>query len=152
MNNEKEDMLELCMLNEENPTQPLCLLLNLYKKMPAKKIVRERHDIDASTMVLGRLASKVAILLQGKHKPSFQRHLDMGDFVGVENISKVMITGKKMEDKFYYRHSGYIGKLKKESLKSLLKRNPKAVLIEAVMGMLPKNRLRAKMIKRLTIK
>jgi len=111
---------------------------------------RQTHTIDATNKVLGRLASVIAQLLRGKHKPDFAPHKDEGDFVVVKNADKVKITGKKMEQKKYYRYSGYPGGLKELPLKKLFARDPNEVLREAVLGMLPKNRLRAKMIKRLT--
>jgi len=112
---------------------------------------RETHIIDAEGKVLGRLASKIAILLRGKHKPQFKPHEDGGDFVIVKNVSKLKITGKKLEKKIYYHHTGYIGGLKETPLKKLFKENPGEVLRRAVYGMLPKNKLRKKIIKRLKI-
>jgi len=112
---------------------------------------RKTHTIDATNKVLGRLSAQIAILLQGKHKPNFLPYKDMGDFVIVKNIEKLKITGKKMEQKKYYRHSGYPGGLKEIPLKKLFREKPSKVLIRAIWGMLPKNRLRAKMIKRLKI-
>jgi large subunit ribosomal protein L13 len=110
---------------------------------------RKTHKIDATGKVLGRLASEIAILLQGKHKPNFDPSKDMGDFVIVKNVDKMKITGKKLEQKKYYRHSGYLGHLKEIPLEKLLSKNPAEVLKKAVMKMLPKNKLRKKMIKRL---
>lgn len=110
---------------------------------------RNTHIIDATGKVLGRLASKIAILLRGKHKPHFVPYKDMGDFVIVKNVEKIKITGKKMEQKKYFRHSGYPGGAKEVSLKVLFQKNPGEVLRKAVFGMLPKNKLRAKQIKRL---
>lgn len=110
---------------------------------------RETYLIDAKGKVLGRLASKIAILLQGKHKENFDPAKDMGDFVVVKNVEKMKITGQKLEKKKYYRHSGYIGGLKEIKMKEIFKKDPKKVLIEAVSGMLPKNRLRKKRLKRL---
>jgi large subunit ribosomal protein L13 len=109
------------------------------------------HTIDAANKVLGRLAVEVSILLRGKNKPTFAPHKNEGDFVIVKNIDKVRFTGKKLKQKKYYRHSGYIGSLKATSLEKLFKERPGEVLRRAVMGMLPKNRLRAKAIKRLKI-
>lgn len=110
---------------------------------------RETHTIDASGKILGRLASEIAILLRGKHKPDFLPYKDMGDFVVVKNIDKIKLTGKKIERKIYYRHSGYLGSLKEIPLKKIFKENPAKILQRAVFGMLPKNKLRAKQIKRL---
>lgn len=110
---------------------------------------RKTHTIDATDKVLGRLATRIAILLRGKHKPQFQSHQDTGDFVLVKNVDKIKFTGKKMENKIYYRHSGYLGGLKQTPLKKLFKEKPAEVLRRAVFGMLPKNKLRARQIKRL---
>ncbi len=112
---------------------------------------RETHTIDATGKVLGRLATEIAILLRGKHKPSFLPYKDMGDFVIVKNVKGLKVTGKKMEQKKYYRHSGYLGELKVIPLKKLFQEKPAEVLRKAVLGMLPKNKLRDKMIKRLII-
>jgi len=112
---------------------------------------RKTHTIDATGKVLGRLAAQIAILLRGKHKPDFVPYKDMGDFVVVKDVGKLKITGKKMEQKKYFRHTGYLGGVKEISLKQLFKENPAEVLRKAVFGMLPKNKLRAKMIKRLKI-
>jgi len=113
---------------------------------------RQTHIIDATGKVLGRLASEIAILLRGKHKPDFVPYKDMGDFVIVKNVEKLKLTGKKIEQKKYFRHSGYIGGLKETSLKELFQSKPSEVLKKAVFGMLPKNKLRAKQIKRLKFK
>lgn len=112
---------------------------------------RETHTIDAANKVLGRLATEIAILLRGKHKPDFVPYKDMGDFIVVKNIEKIKITGKKMEQKKYFHHSGYLGGLKEIPLKKLFEREPGEVLKKAVFGMLPKNKLRAEQIKRLKI-
>jgi len=110
---------------------------------------RQTHIIDATGKVLGRLASQIAILLRGKHKPDFVPHKDMGDFVIVKNVDKIKVTGKKFEQKKYYYHSGFLGGLKEIPFKRIFKKNPARVLKMAVFGMLPKNKLRAKQIKRL---
>lgn len=110
---------------------------------------RQTHTIDARNKVLGRLATKIAVLLRGKHKPTFQPNQDMGDFVIVKNVGKVKITGKKMENKKYYHHTGYMGGLKTVPMKKIFERNPAEVLRRAVFGMLPTNKLRAEQIKRL---
>lgn len=110
---------------------------------------RETHTIDATDKVLGRLASEVAVLLRGKHKPDFAPHKDIGDFVIIKNIKNLKITGKKMEQKEYFRHSGFLGGVRLTPLKKLFKENPAEVFKKAVYGMLPKNKLRARMIKRL---
>lgn len=112
---------------------------------------RETHIIDATNKILGRLASQIASLLRGKHKKNFHPAKDVGDFVIVKNVQRMRVTGKKMEQKKYYRHSGYPGGLKEKSLKTLFLENPAEVLRKAVLGMLPKNKLRKKQIKRLKI-
>lgn len=117
----------------------------------AKDIKRQTHTIDATNKVLGRLSTEIAKLLMGKQKNEFVPYLDMGDFVEVFNFSKIKVTGKKMKQKRYKRHSGYPGGLKSEGLEKLLQRNPAKVLEHSVKGMLPKNRLGQKMVKRLKI-
>ena len=112
---------------------------------------RKTHTIDATGKALGRLASEIAVLLRGKQKSDFVPYKDTGDFVIVKNIDKIRFTGKKLEQKKYYHHTGYLGSLKAVSLKELFKKNPTEVLRKAVFGMLPKNKLRARIIKRLKI-
>jgi large subunit ribosomal protein L13 len=107
----------------------------------AKEIDKGWQVIDASGQTLGRLASQVAYLLMGKHKPTYSPHLDMGDFVVVVNAEKVRVTGKKLTNKIYYRHTGYMGGLKETVLEDLLARRPRRVIELAVRGMLPRNRL-----------
>jgi large subunit ribosomal protein L13 len=119
--------------------------------MAKKEIERKTHTIDASGKVLGRLASEVAILLQGKHKPTYRPNIDVGDFVNVINISKLKFTGNKLVQKKYFKHSGYPGGYKLESLGDILKKNAALALFRAVKRMLPANRLRAKRIQRLTV-
>lgn len=111
---------------------------------------RENHIIDATDKVLGRLATEVAVLLRGKSKPGFAPYKDIGDFVTIKNVDKLKFTGKKFKDKIYYRHSMYLGGLKKQTMEELSKKKGHSeVFRKAVMGMLTKNRLRAKQIKRL---
>ncbi len=110
---------------------------------------REIHTIDANGKVFGRLASQIAILLMGKHKTNYDPSKDMGDVVIVKNIDKIKITGKKLEKEIYYRHSGYLGGLKEIPIKRIFEKNPSFLLKKAVYGMLPKNKLRKRMIKRL---
>ena len=117
----------------------------------ASDIKREWHIIDASGKVLGRLATQVASLLMGKHKPIFSRHLDTGDFVVIINAEKIRVTGNKEKQKLYYRHSGYPGGLKSISLERMMQTHPTRVIEHAVKGMLPHTRLRAKMMKRLRV-
>ena len=110
---------------------------------------RQTHTIDAQGQVLGRLSTEIAVLLRGKGKPDFLPNQDMGDFVVVKNVDKIKITGRKMEQKKYYRHSGYMGGLKETPLGKVFERSPAEVLKRTVFGMLPKNKLRAEQIKRL---
>lgn len=117
----------------------------------ASDIERKWHVIDASDEVLGRLATRIAGLLMGKHKPMFVRHLDVGDFVVVINADKVRVTGNKAKQKMYYHHSGYPGGLKSVSLEKMMQTHPNRVIEHAVKGMLPKNRLSAGMMKRLKV-
>lgn len=113
-------------------------------------IRRENHIIDATGRVLGRLASQIAVLLRGKQKPEFAPYKDMGDFVTIKNIDKLKFTGKKFDKKIYYHHTLYLGGLKKATMKEVVaKKGYPEVLRKAVMGMLTKNKLRAKQIKRL---
>ncbi len=114
-------------------------------------IKREWFVIDATGMTLGRLATQIATVLKGKHKPIYSPHMDTGDFVIVVNAHKVRVTGRKLDQKFYYRHSGYPGGLKEISLRDQLDRHPDRVIRFAVRGMLPKNRLGRQMIKKLKI-
>ncbi len=124
--------------------------MKTYSTKPSE-IEREWHVIDASDKVLGRLATHVANLLMGKHKPIFSRNLDTGDFVVIINADKVRVTGNKAKQKLYYRHSGYPGGLKSVSLEKMMQTNPARVIEHAVKGMLPHNRLGAKMVKKLKV-
>jgi len=112
---------------------------------------RKSHTIDATNKVLGRLAVEIAILLRGKNKPDFTPNKDMGDFVIVKNVNKIKFSGKKAEKKIYYRHSEFLGGLKKTPFKKLFAKDAGQVLKKAVLGMLPKTKLRVKQIKRLKI-
>ncbi len=114
-------------------------------------IKREWFVIDATGMTLGRLATQIAAVLKGKHKPIYSPHMDTGDFVVVVNAHKVRVTGRKLDQKIYYRHSGYPGGLKEISLRDQLDRHPDRVIRFAVRGMLPKNRLGRQMIKKLKV-
>ncbi len=107
--------------------------------------------VDARDAVLGRLATQIAIRLRGKHSPLFTPHADMGDHVIVINAEKIVLTGRKMDQKNYYRHSGYMGGLKTISVKEMLAKKPEDVIRIAVRGMLPKNRLGRKLIKKLKV-
>lgn len=114
-------------------------------------IQRKYHLFDAEGESIGRVATEVVKVLRGKNKVSFAPHIDGGDFAVVINVSKVNVTGNKKEGKFYYRFSGYPGGIKKISLKDQLEKDPLVVIRKAVYGMLPKNKLRDQMIKRLLI-
>ncbi len=114
-------------------------------------IQREWFVIDAKDQTLGRLASQIATLIRGKHKPIFTPNADVGDFVIVLNADKIRVTGRKLDEKIYYRHSQYPGGLKKRTLREQLDKFPDRVIYLAVRGMLPKNKLGNKMIKRLKI-
>ena len=116
-----------------------------------KDINHEWFVVDAQDQVLGRLASQIAHRLRGKHKPEFAPHMDNGDFIVVVNCEKIKVTGKKMTDKKYYRHSGWVGGLKTTQLGDMLADKPARVLTAAVRGMLPKNRLGRAMLKKLKI-
>lgn len=117
----------------------------------AKDIEREWWVIDATDKTLGRIATQVANLLMGKHKPLYAPHIDTGDYVVVINAAKVKVTGKKMEQKVYYRHSGYPGGLKSQRLEEVFSQDPSRVIKLAVKGMLPHNRLGRGMIKKLKV-
>jgi large subunit ribosomal protein L13 len=121
-----------------------------YSPKPGE-IERQWHVIDASDVVLGRLATHAATLLRGKHKPTFAPHVDMGDFVIVINASKVALTGNKRQSKMAYRHSGYPGGLKQVSYEELLTKRPERAIELAVKGMLPHNRLGARLIGKLKV-
>ena len=115
------------------------------------EIKRDWHVIDATDQVLGRLATRVASLLMGKHKPIFSRNLDVGDYVVIINAEKVRVTGDKAKQKVYYRHSGYPGGLKSITYDKLMQTNPTRVIEHAVKGMLPHTRLGANMMKKLKV-
>jgi large subunit ribosomal protein L13 len=116
-----------------------------------EEVDRQWYVIDASGCVLGRLATFVATRLRGKHKPIYTPHVDTGDHVIVINAAKVTLTGRKEDQKVYYRHSGYVGGLKSMTAKQLLETRPGDLVVYAVRGMLPKNRLGRQMIKKLKV-
>jgi len=118
---------------------------------PVKEIERKWFVVDAENKVLGRLASEIAIRLRGKHKPNYSTHMDVGDFIVVVNAEKVKLTGNKLDDKIYYHHSGWIGGLKERSAKEMLEKKPTDLLKFAVKGMLTKNSLGRKQLKKLKI-
>ena len=117
----------------------------------ASDIQHQWHVIDASDVVLGRLASHAAMLLRGKHKPIFAPHVDTGDFVIVINAEKVALSGRKLEQKRAYRHSGYPGGLRSVAYNELMERHPERVIEKAVRGMLPKNSLGRSMLRKLKV-
>jgi len=112
---------------------------------------RDWYLVDASGKTLGRLATELARRLRGKHKPVYTPHVDTGDFIIVVNAEKVRVTGRKLRDKMYHHHTGYIGHLKSEPLNKLLQRAPERVIEQAVKGMLPKNSLGRQMFKKLKV-
>ena len=114
-------------------------------------IDRKWYVVDAEGMTLGRLASEVAKVLRGKNKPIFTPHIDTGDYVIVVNAEKIKVTGKKLDQKVYYRHSGYVGGIKETTLKEMLNKHPERVIEFAVKGMLPKGPLGRSMIKKLHV-
>lgn len=116
------------------------------------KIERKTHHVDASSQTLGRLATRVSDLLRGKHKPDFSPNVDNGDFVIIENIANLKVSGKKMEQKKYYRHTGYTGNMKVKTMKELYEQDPCEIFRKAVNNMLPSNRLRSHFMKRLQFK
>lgn len=123
-----------------------------------KTFVAKEHEvekkwylIDARDKILGRLASEIAILLRGKHKPVFTPHMDAGDYVVVVNADKVLLTGDKLQKKMYYRHSGYVGGLKEIPAKEMLQKKPENLIRLAVKGMLPKNSLGRRQLRKLKI-
>ncbi len=123
-----------------------------YVAKPAEaQATRKWYVVDATNLPLGRLASKIATVLRGKHKPTYTPHVDTGDFVIVVNASKVKLTGTKATDKMYYRHSGYPGAIRGESFADVMKRHPDAPITLAVKGMLPKNVLGRQMLDKLKV-
>ena len=114
-------------------------------------VEREWYVVDAEGQTLGRLASRIASVLRGKHKPQYSPAVDVGDYVIVVNAEKIRVTGRKMEQKMYYRHSGYPGGLTEITLAAQLERHPNRVIHAAVRGMLPRNRLGRSMLKKLKV-
>ncbi|NLG37354.1 MAG: 50S ribosomal protein L13 [Clostridiales bacterium] len=117
----------------------------------AADISRKWYIVDAAGKPLGRVATQVATVLRGKHKPEYTPHVDTGDHVIVINCDKVVLTGRKLDQKFYYHHSGYPGGLRKTSYRDMMARKPLFIMRKAVQGMLPKNRLGRQMIKKLRL-
>ena len=124
--------------------------MNTYMPNP-DTIERKWYVVDADGCTLGRLASEVAKVLRGKNKPEFTPHADTGDYVIIVNAEKIKVTGKKLEDKIYYRHSEYVGGFKQMTLKEMLAKKPEKVLEHAVVGMLPKGPLGRKMAEKLHV-
>ena len=124
--------------------------MKTYSARP-QDVRREWHLVDATDKTLGRLATEVAHRLRGKHKAMYTPHMDTGDHIVVVNAEKIKVTGKKLEDKYYHRHTGYIGNLKSVKLGRLLETHPERVLQYAVKGMLPKNPLGRAMFKKLHV-
>jgi large subunit ribosomal protein L13 len=114
-------------------------------------IERHWYVIDATNKTLGRLATKIADYLRGKHKPEYTPNMDLGDYIIVINAEKVSVTGNKAKDKIYYHHSGYIGGMKAINFEKLLQKKPEQVIEKAIKGMLPKNPLGRKMFKKLKV-
>ena len=124
--------------------------MKTYTAQP-QDIRREWHLVDATDKTLGRLATEVARRLRGKHKPTFTPHMDTGDHIVIVNAEKIKVTGNKLDDKYYHRHTGYIGNLKSVKLGRLLETHPERVIQTAVKGMLPKNPLGRAMFKKLHV-
>ena len=124
---------------------------NTTYSVKANEIERKWYVIDADGKVLGRVATEVAKLLKGKHKPTYSTHMDVGDHVIVINTDKMILTGNKLEDKVYRRHTGYIGNMKEESAKEVMSKDSTKALMLAVKGMLPKNSLGRQMLTKLRL-
>ncbi len=126
-------------------------LLPQQKSYMAKDVEKKWYVVDASGKVLGRLANRIAVVLMGKHKPIYTPYVDTGDYVIVVNADKVVLTGKKLDQKKYYRHSGYPGGLKEITARQMFEKHPEKVVYLAVKRMLPKNKLGRKMLKKLKV-
>lgn len=124
--------------------------MKTYSPKP-EEISRNWYVVDATGKTLGRLATEIARRLRGKHKPEFAPHLDCGDFIVVVNAEQVSVTGRKLEQKKYYWHTGYPGGIKSRNLEQMLANKPEEVILKAVKGMLPKNRLGRKLLKKLKV-
>jgi len=116
-----------------------------------EEVRRDWFVVDATDKTLGRLATELASRLRGKHKPEFTPHVDTGDNIVVVNAAQIRVTGNKLQNKIYYRHTGYVGNLKSVSLEKLMQEKPEQAIIYAVKGMLPKNRLGRAMLKKLRV-
>lgn len=124
--------------------------MNTYSPTP-EDVKQEWYVVDATDKILGRLATEIANHLRGKHKPEYSHHMDMGDFVVVVNADKIKVTGQKMDQKMYYKHTGFPGGIKSKSLREMLAVKPENVIETAVKGMLPKNRLARQQMKKLKV-
>ena len=124
--------------------------MKTFRASPAT-IERKWYVVDATDMTLGRLASEVAKVLRGKNKPIFTPHMDTGDYVIIVNAAKVKVTGKKLDQKIYYRHSGYVGGMKETTLREMMAKKPERVIELAVKGMLPKGPLGRQMYRKLHV-
>ena len=118
---------------------------------PVNEIEKNWYLVNAENKVLGRLAAEIASRLRGKHKPTFSTFIDNGDFIIVTNAEKIHLTGKKWSDKKYYHHTGYMGGIKEASAEKLMEKHPTELVITAVKGMLPKNRLGRAQLKKLKV-
>ncbi|MBT8334082.1 MAG: 50S ribosomal protein L13 [Desulfobacterales bacterium] len=118
---------------------------------PKKEIERKWYVVDAKDKILGRLATEIAHRLRGKHKPTFSPFIDNGDFIIVTNADRIQLTGKKWDDKKYYRHTGYMGGIKDTTAKELLAKHPTDLITKAVKGMLPKNKIGRAQLKKLKV-
>lgn len=125
--------------------------MKVTKSIQEEELQRDWYVVDAQGQTLGRLASRIATVLRGKHKPTYTPYTDCGDYVIIVNADKIHVTGQKMTQKMYYRHSGYPGGLKEVMLRDQLQKFPDRVLEQAVRGMLPKNKLGRRMFKKLKI-
>lgn len=128
--------------------------LSLTKQTPwvkKEEVTRKWYLIDAKDKILGRLASKIAYMLQGKHRPDYTPHVDQADFFVIINAENVRLTGKKLDQKIYWRHSGYMGGMKLKTARELLEKDPAQLIYLAVKRMLPRNRMRNKLLKKLKI-
>ncbi len=119
--------------------------------MKAAEVDKAWQVLDADGQTLGRLCTQVATLLMGKHKATYSPHMDMGDFVIVINASKIRVTGNKLDDKIYFRHTGYVGGIKETPLREMLERHPERVIEKAVKGMLPRNKLSGSLLRHLKV-
>ncbi|MDY6942830.1 MAG: 50S ribosomal protein L13 [Pseudomonadota bacterium] len=116
-----------------------------------ENVTQDWYVVDATDKTLGRLSTEIARRLRGKHKPEFTPHVDTGDHIIVVNAAKIRVTGRKLKDKMYYRHTGYIGNMKSINLEKLLETHPDRAITTAVKGMMPKNRLGRAMLKKLRV-